>query len=224
VVFERFTENARQVVRDARSLAIDRGDDQIRALHMLSALTLGDGVAARVLAASGVDADAVARVLGPSTGTAAGDAQALAAIGIDLDEIKRKIEENFGEGALDRLPASGTGHPLSASGPLRGHSALTGDAKMTLAASLKEARALHHDYIGTEHLLLGLLRTADSATRGRASQSRPHQAPGSHQPPGSHQAPGSQQAPSLQQALTTLGLHYATAKDQVLALLTTRPT
>ena len=34
-------------------------------------------------------------------------------------------------------------------------------SKLTLALALKEARTLHHTYIGTEHVLLGLLRVAE---------------------------------------------------------------
>jgi ATP-dependent Clp protease ATP-binding subunit ClpC len=37
---------------------------------------------------------------------------------------------------------------------------------LSLALALKEARALHHNYLGTEHLLLGLLRVAERNPRG----------------------------------------------------------
>jgi ATP-dependent Clp protease ATP-binding subunit ClpA len=197
-MFERFTDDARQIVFEARRLAIARGDDRVGPLHMLSALTTvpagRDGVAARVLAAHGVDQAAVARLLGPAPGAEPGaqaDAEALASIGIDLDEIRRKVEENFGEGALDRVTARG-GPPS-----WRGPSALTDDARSTLAMALREAMALHHNYIGTEHILLGLLRTADSAgRRGRRGS-------------------------GLRQAMTTLGLDYPAVRDQVVALLAT---
>jgi ATP-dependent Clp protease ATP-binding subunit ClpC len=43
---------------------------------------------------------------------------------------------------------------------------LTRESKQSLAFALREARALHHDYIGTEHLLLGLLNTAERNPRG----------------------------------------------------------
>ena len=43
---------------------------------------------------------------------------------------------------------------------------LTRESKQSLAFALKEARALHHNYIGTEHLLLGLLSTAERNPRG----------------------------------------------------------
>ena len=166
-MFERFTDKARKVVSLALSKAKERGDDQIRPVHMLYGLAAADGVAARVLAALGVDAPVVERELGradsappgasgPGDVAASGDAEALAAIGIDLDEIKRRIEDSFGPGALERVPLTPRG-PLNWTGRLP----LAEGSKLTLALALKEARALHHTYIGTEHVLLGLLRVAE---------------------------------------------------------------
>ena len=99
-MFERFTDQARQVVILAKGKATERGDGQIRPVHMLYGLAAADGVAARALAGLGVDAAAVERELrraGSPAGASpvplgrpdeqAGDAEALAAIGIDLDEI-----------------------------------------------------------------------------------------------------------------------------------------
>jgi hypothetical protein len=173
-MFERFTDQARQVVILAKGQASGRGDDQIRPVHMLYGLAAADGVAARALAGLGVDAAAVERELGRAGAPAgaspaapgrpdeqAGDAEALAAIGIDLDEIKRRIEESFGPGALERVPLTPRG-PLNWTGRLP----LNDQAKMTLALALKEARGLHHNYIGTEHVLLGLLRVAERYPHG----------------------------------------------------------
>ena len=168
-MFERFTDKARKVVILAKNKATERGDDQIRPVHILYGLAGTDGVAARALTALGVDRAAVDRELArsapegraPLGEAASGDAEALAAIGIDLDEIKRKIEDSFGPGALERVP-------LAPKGPLNrtGHLPLNDQAKLSLALSLKEARALHHNYIGTEHVLLGLLRVAERYPRG----------------------------------------------------------
>jgi hypothetical protein len=142
---------------------------------MLYGRAATDGVAARALTALGVDAGAVEREIGragpgagPSSGSpglrdeaADGDAEALAAIGIDLDEIRRKIEDSFGPGALERVPLTPKG-PLNWTGRLP----LNDQAKMSLALALKEVRALHHNYIGTEDGLLGLLRVAERYPRG----------------------------------------------------------
>lgn len=171
-MFERFTDRARKVVSLALAKAKERGDDQIRPVHMLYGVTAADGVGARALTALGVDAAAVERELarggGASPGplgspreAADGDAEALAAIGIDLDEIKRRIEDSFGQGALERVPLTSRG-PLNWTGRLP----LAEGSKLALAYALKETRALHHTYIGTEHVLLGLMRVAERQPYG----------------------------------------------------------
>jgi ATP-dependent Clp protease ATP-binding subunit ClpA len=195
-MFERFTDKARKVMVLARAKAIEDGDDQIRPVHMLFGLTAADGMAARALTALGVDAAAVEReiartsvVLGARE-EAPDDAQALAAIGIDLDEIKRRIEESFGPGALERVPLTPNG-PLNWTGRLP----LNDQAKLSLALSLREARALRHNYIGTEHVLLGLLRVAERHPRGDFAAA----------------------------TLPDLGLDPATVRDRVLTELTQIP-
>jgi ATP-dependent Clp protease ATP-binding subunit ClpA len=159
-MFERFTDRAREVVSLALAKAKEQGDDQIRPVHMLYGVTAAEGVAARALDALGVDAGAVERELARAgrpaaapTDAAGHDAEALAAIGIDLDEIRRKVEESFGPGALDRVPVTPKGWT--------GRLPLSDQAKLSLALSLREARSMHHSYVGTEHLLLGLLRVAE---------------------------------------------------------------
>ena len=167
-MFERFTDNARTVVILAKAKAAERGD-QIRPVYMLYALASAEGVAARALAGLGVDAALVERQLdrtaplgSPLEGEAtSGDAEALATIGIDLDEIKRKVEENFGPDALGRVPRAHQG-PLNWTGRMT----LTRESKQSLAFALKQARTLRHNYIGTEHLLLGLLTAAEGNPRG----------------------------------------------------------
>jgi hypothetical protein len=167
-MFERFTDRARTVMILARTTAAGRGD-QIRPVYLLHALASTDGVAARALAGLGVDAGSVERQLDrmaplsrPLEGEAtSGDAEALAAIGIDLDEIRRKVEEGFGPGALERAASAPPG-PFGWTGRV----ALTGEAKQVLAQAVKEARALHNGYIGTEHLLLGVLDVAGHNPRG----------------------------------------------------------
>jgi ATP-dependent Clp protease ATP-binding subunit ClpA len=172
-MFERFTDRARGVVLAAKTKAQERGDDEIHLVHMLYGLAASDGVAARALTALGVDAAAVERELGRA-GAAGGapggdaadegddDAEALAAIGIDLDEIRRRIEESFGPGALRRVPLTPKG-PLNWTG---GRFRIDDQAKLSLALSVREARAMHHSYIGTEHVLLGVLRAAKHSPHG----------------------------------------------------------
>src|SRR5580704_12977490 len=44
---------------------------------------------------------------------------------------------------------------------MSGHIPFTPRAKKTLELALREALQLHHNYIGTEHILLGLIREGD---------------------------------------------------------------
>lgn len=151
-MLERFTADARKVVVDARTKAAERGDASVGALHLLSALTTGDSVATRVLADLGVDTDAVDRELDRTP-----DAELLRSLGIDLDEIRRRAEDSFGEGALQRVPATSRSRLF--------RSPFTDEAKRSLVESLNEAREFHVSQLGAEHLLLGILRVADSKPR-----------------------------------------------------------
>jgi hypothetical protein len=167
-MFERFTDKARRVVVLAGAKATERGE-QVRPVYMLHALTAADGIAARALAGLGVDSASVERSLdrieplaGPlAASPSSEDAEALAAIGIDLDEIRRRVEESFGPDAVARVPGAPKGPPARP-----GRMSLTRESKQSLALAIKEARALRHNYIGTEHLLLGLLDAAKLNPRG----------------------------------------------------------
>src|SRR6266568_3714117 len=70
--------------------------------------------------------------------------------------------ESFGmslEGTREEVKAmAGTGNST-----VSGHIPFTPRAKKTLELALREALQLHHDYIGTEHILLGVMRDGDGA-------------------------------------------------------------
>jgi ATP-dependent Clp protease ATP-binding subunit ClpA len=155
-MFERFTEKARTVVVLAQQDARERGDSTIDTGHVLRALfAVPDNLAVMVLEGfsvrqADVQADPAARPA-VSPDVSAADADALAALGIDLDEVRKRVEEAFGPGALD-----GTRPPKRRF--LGGHIPFAKEAKKALELALREAVALRHDYIGTEHMLLGMLR------------------------------------------------------------------
>jgi ATP-dependent Clp protease ATP-binding subunit ClpA len=69
-------------------------------------------------------------------------ARALGRLGITAPEVRQEIRTRIGTG--QKQP--------------KGHIPFTPRAKKVLELSLREAVALHHSYIGTEHLLLGLVR------------------------------------------------------------------
>jgi ATP-dependent Clp protease ATP-binding subunit ClpA len=183
-VFERFTDRARQVVVLAQEEARGLGHGYVGTEHLLLALMREEqGVAARVLTGAGVSLDGVrSDVLGivgegaPRASDLVGpaDADALRAIGIDVDSIRERIEESFGPGALElaRRPRRGRrlqfrrprrqGRPCSGSRlPFVRHIPFTPRSKKVLELSLREAIRLRHNYIGTEHILLGLLREGE---------------------------------------------------------------
>ena len=71
-------------------------------------------------------------------------AAVLQSLTVDLEEIQQKIEETVKKGKAQQ----GTGPDLP----------YTSRAKKVLELAMSEARELNHSYVGTEHLLLGLLR------------------------------------------------------------------
>jgi ATP-dependent Clp protease ATP-binding subunit ClpA len=159
-MFERFTDRARKAVTDAQVAARGLGHNYIGTEHLLLALLEGDGIAAQVLSGLGVTPAAIQREVLAEVGRGPlkpGDAEALGAIGIDLDEVQRRIEASFGPGALQWRPCRGARRPT----PFAGHIPFTPRAKKALELSLREALALKHKHIGTEHLLLGLVREGE---------------------------------------------------------------
>ena len=72
-------------------------------------------------------------------------AKALESLGISLEAVRQQVEEIIGQG--QEIPS--------------GHIPFTPRAKKVLELSLREALQLGHDYIGTEHILLGLIREGD---------------------------------------------------------------
>jgi ATP-dependent Clp protease ATP-binding subunit ClpC len=72
-------------------------------------------------------------------------ARTLESLGISLDAVRQQVEEIVGRGQ----------HAPS------GHIPFTPRAKKVLELSLRESLQLGHGYIGTEHILLGLIREGD---------------------------------------------------------------
>ncbi len=147
---QRFTARARAAVVGAVQEADRRGDHLVAPSHLLLAVVADpQGVAARVLGATGagtdrLEAEVERRRVSGFGGLGDEDAAALAAIGIDLEEVLRRLD---GPRLVPRRR--------------RWRGRFEPGAKKALELSLREAVALRHDQIGTEHLLLGLLRTGD---------------------------------------------------------------
>ncbi|MFI7248197.1 Clp protease N-terminal domain-containing protein [Micromonospora chalcea] len=159
-MFERFTDRARTVVHHAVDEARAEGRGPVGTEHLLlGVLADRDSLAARLLAAGGIEADAlraaVARHTAPGPGgLGEADAAALREIGIDLAAIVSRIEKSFGPDALREA----TPRPRRWWRRRPDHGTFSPRAKKVLELSLREALRLRHRHIGTEHILLGLLR------------------------------------------------------------------
>jgi ATP-dependent Clp protease ATP-binding subunit ClpC len=77
-------------------------------------------------------------------------AKVLTSLGVDLKMVRKAVEDIIGRG--DRI--------------VLGEIGLTPRAKKVIEFAVDEARGLHHGYIGTEHLLLGLLREGEGIGAG----------------------------------------------------------
>ena len=69
----------------------------------------------------------------------------LTSLGVDLEKVRKAVEDIIGRG--DRI--------------VLGEIGLTPRAKKVIELAVDEARLLNHHYIGTEHLLLGLIREGE---------------------------------------------------------------
>jgi ATP-dependent Clp protease ATP-binding subunit ClpC len=71
-------------------------------------------------------------------------------LGVDLENARKAVEGRLGRGTHIVL----------------GEIGLTSQAKNVIELTIDEARHLNHSYIGTEHLLLGLLREGEGSGSG----------------------------------------------------------
>ena len=113
-------------------------------------------------------------------------------LAVDLEEVQQKIEETVKKGKA----AQATGPDLP----------YTSRAKKVLELAMGEARELNHSYVGTEHLLLGLLREekgiaanvlSDAGVNLEAARAETLRLLGTEMPQGQGgQAPGAAQTPA----------------------------
>ena len=177
-MFERFTDKARIVVILAQEEARQLDHPRIGTEHLLLALLRPtSGLACAVLREAGLEhAQAHREVIRlwsepPRMALSAADVAALKAIGIDADAVLATTAEVGPVVACQESLSAprrivhraamllhGVGWPRR--GPRRrtGHIPFTPRSKKVLELSLREALALKHNWIGPEHILLGLLR------------------------------------------------------------------
>jgi ATP-dependent Clp protease ATP-binding subunit ClpA len=141
--FERFTNRARHVVAASRQAAISLGADAVGTGHLLLALFAEpEGIAGRTLAAMNVTEDTVRGALLTARG--------------------QKPVQDAGAGVAPDQPTGDQAAVEQASQAASPVPPYGDDAKLALQDALTVALEFGHNYIGTEHLLLGLYRNADS--------------------------------------------------------------
>ena len=117
-MFGRFTERAKKVLIQAQQEAKEMGCPYVGTEHVLLALIgEGEGVAAKVLAGLGIDAERVRQA------------------------VTQMVEAAKGQAVSEPV--------------------ITPRSKMVLELSIDEARRMGVGYVGTEHLLLGLIREGE---------------------------------------------------------------
>ena len=138
-MFGRFTDRSRRCVRaafeEARMLGHDSlGDEDL----LLGILRADEGTGAEVLSSLGVTLEGVRE------GSEEMLTDALSSIGISLEDVRREAGDAFEMRLPDdrRIPFSPR-------------------AKNALVCARKEMRRLGDNHLGTEHVLLGILRNED---------------------------------------------------------------
>ena len=85
-------------------------------------------------------------------------ARVLVNLGVELGKIRSAVEFIIGRGER----------------PATGEIGLTPRAKRVIELAVDEARRLNHHYIGTEHLLIGLMREGEGVAAGVVREPRHH--------------------------------------------------
>ncbi len=147
------------MVERTQQIAMESRASQVRPEHLFAALLWDDRcLAVRVLNAQGGTTERLRAELDRRRsryvdGLGDEDAAALASIGIDLEEVVRRMDD--GDSGPDRRRGRFS----------RVHIRFSRPSRKVLELALREAIALKHNYIGTEHLLLGLVREGDVIVR-----------------------------------------------------------
>ncbi|MFF2557775.1 Clp protease N-terminal domain-containing protein [Nocardia sp. NPDC058058] len=170
-MFERFDRAAKYAIVIAQEEARELRSPSIEMEHVLLGLLVSpDAGLKQLLAEHGHTAEGVREALArkrTSEPLGEEDAAALRSIGIDLDAVRESLEATFGEDALERAvpvaePKRGF---MRGWGMANGHIPFDRDAKKVLELSLREALTRGDDRIEAGHLLLGILRAPNAATR-----------------------------------------------------------
>ncbi len=149
--FERFTMRARNVLVAANGAAEDSGHRMIGTGHLLLALySEPEGIAAKVLLAMEVSREQVAVALQTAWARAAA-----------ADELVGRVDGSDAEADASHDQQDASAPPAQPDDPA-GRRPMSPRARAALVNALAVALEFGHNYIGTEHILLGLYREPES--------------------------------------------------------------
>ena len=145
-MFERFTDRARRIVVLAQEEARKFGHTSVRTEHILLGIVdEGQGVASKALEESGIGAERLRTRLHEAMGVP-DDAEPAAQEPEPADAAEPEPEPRKTRSVPERIREARVRHiPFAA------------ESKRVLELSLREALDFGHNYIGTEHVLLGLM-------------------------------------------------------------------
>lgn len=154
-MFELFTPSARGVVTNAIEHARTMGYSEILAEHvLLGVMEDTEGIGARVLRDLGVERGAL---MGEVAALEDTNPEAARSNGAELHAVRRQAQAVFGRAALDRARRRRVGVFRKQAVLVGGHPRLANTATRSLEQALRQAQTLKHDYVGSGHILLGLL-------------------------------------------------------------------
>lgn len=165
-MFEKFQKSAKVAVVLSQEEAREMDESRIGAEHVLvGVLDSAGGRLSALLSGYGLTADGVRdRLRRGSTRPPLGDedAEALKAIGIDLAQVRESVSKVFGPQAFDEaLEKSGRRKGRIRGWRPFGMIPFNSSAKKCLELALREAIAHKDNWIGCEHVVLGILRGGD---------------------------------------------------------------
>lgn len=165
-MFEKFQKSAKVAVVLSQEEAREMDDTRIGAEHVLVGVLDSAGAPlSELMGGYGLTADGVRDRLRAGSEQPPmddEDAEALRAIGIDLSQVRESVSKVFGPQAFDEaFEKSGRRKGRMRGWRPFGMISFNSSAKKCLELALREAIAHKDNWIGCEHMVLGILRGGD---------------------------------------------------------------
>ncbi|SKN83771.1 Putative ATP-dependent Clp protease [Mycobacteroides abscessus subsp. abscessus] len=170
-MFEKFQKSAKVAVILSQEEAREMDDTRIGAEHVLVGVLDSAGAPlSELMGGYGLTADGVRdrlRAGSEQPPMDEEDAEALRAIGIDLSQVRESVSKVFGPQAFDKaFEKSGRRKARVRGWRPFGMIPFNSSAKKCLELALREAIAHKDNWIGCEHMVLGILRGGDPVALG----------------------------------------------------------